>query len=218
MTPQTLRKIQINGGLYLHEGDLPRHYYDLAKNAGVVSWDIETSGLEWRKERIALCQICVFEGQSHSVHIVRINGAVPVNTRELLQDAKVCKIFHHAAFDLRFMAHRWAAHPCNVVCTKIASKVLHPGKGDHSLKSLLENHLGIVISKQQRLSNWFADDLTSEQIKYAINDVIHLRNLFNSLQGKLIDLERWNLAKKSFDYLPTRVCLDVLGCDDVFAY
>src|SRR5688572_3027489 len=102
----------------LYRGDVDEVVLERARARGVVAWDIETTGLDWRSDDIRTCQLAVGD----DISIVQVgNWGVPDNLRSLLQDAAVLKVFHHAPFDLRFMTHHWKADAVNVACTKIAS-------------------------------------------------------------------------------------------------
>lgn len=198
-------------------GDLSEAEADNARRVGLIAWDIETSGLEWKKDRIATCQIFV---PNYDVYLVQVNGPakVPPTLSSLLSDRAVLKIFHHAMFDLRFMAFHWKVIPTNVACTKIASKLLDPLGLDHSLQQILLKNLNIRIDKESRVSNWLKDDLSQEQLEYAASDVIYLPRLFSHLKERLKICNRWDLATSSFDFLPARVQLDLLGAGDVYSY
>lgn len=196
-------------------GDIPEFAISEARHAGSIAWDIETSGLDWKYDKICTCQI--FVPDSH-VFVIRVCDSIPLNLKLLLNDKHVCKVFHHAPFDLRFMTYHWSTEVKNVACTKIASKILDPQKNDHSLKTILERYLGINIDKNMQTSNWLCENLTEEQLIYAVRDVLYLPRLFGMLKRELICCDRWTLAEASFDYLPTRVKLDVLGSGDVFLY
>ena len=203
--------------LSISTGDLPVSAIAEAKYAGMVAWDIETSGLNWKHDKIGVCQIYVPDVK---VYVVRMNGidAPRSNLISLLCDEAVCKIFHHAMFDLRFMVHHWSIEPRNVVCTKVASKILNPLEKDHSLKRLLRQYLNVYLDKHVRVSNWLHDQLSTDQVSYAANDVLYLPELFHKLHQLLESCSRWDLAQESFHYLPVRVKLDLIGAEDVFKY
>ena len=123
-----------------------------------------------------------------------------------------------AMFDLRFMCFQWNVMPNNIACTKIASKLLSPKISDHSLKTLTSKYLDIVIDKSQRLSNWFSDDLTANQIDYAASDVIYLPELLNILEEKLKSQNLLELTHRCFAHIPTRVELDISRYSDIYTY
>jgi len=202
----------------LFDGDISNKYVRLIHKAKVVAWDIETSGLDWQKDRIGICQLYVI---GKPVMIVRINHDIPKNLQSLLANASVKKIFHHAMFDLRFMSYHWKTIPQNVVCTKIAARLLDKNnKIEHSLRSLLKHYLDINVEKNEtvRCSNWFCEKLTKEQISYVINDVIYLPPLFSILKKELKTQNLLKLAYDCFKYIPARVQLELSGWGDIYLY
>lgn len=201
----------------LIEGDISPNLDWAARDSRLVAWDIETSGLDWKNDRIATCQVYV---PNHGIEIIRIGEQIPDRLRELLMSERVVKVFHHAAFDLRFMTHHWNALPKSVACTKILSKIVRPDlePKQHSLKPTLWRYLEVEIDKGQQTSDWFSPELGAEQLAYAARDVEFLVPLFE----KLLDVARAHgladIAERTFAYLPTRVETDLRGCGDVFSY
>jgi ribonuclease D len=198
----------------LLRGDLGNQEFAELMSQEVLAWDIETTGLDWSKGQINTCQLACADGRAYLVQVVER----PPNLLALLANPRVCKVFHHAPFDLRFLVGRWGAVVEGAVCTKIASKLLDKAETDHSLKALLHRHLDVTIDKAARLSNWSADTLTDSQVRYAVNDVCFLIPLLGCLQRKLEEVGRWQLALACFAHLPTRATLEVGGFGDVFAY
>lgn len=197
------------------EGDLPSDDLRQAIAVGKVGCDIETSGLDWRVERIGTFQIAIDD----DVVVVHRPNDLPSNLLNLLKSSEVTKVFHHAAFDLRFVTAHWGAKPASVRCTKIAAKIAQPGLDSdyYSLKSLVGIKLGIEIDKTERLSNWVGE-LDDSQLSYAANDVSHLVDLDETIRSELLGSPREELLRRSLEYLPSRVALDLLGAGDVFAY
>lgn len=202
----------------VHHADLPHDFYEKAVSGAAVGWDIETSGLNWRTDRIGTCQVAIQDRVA--IVVMRPGSDQPPLLAALLEDDTVRKVFHHAPFDLRFMAYQWGITARNVACTKIASKILSPelsGKA-HSLKPVLERHLNVRIEKGQQVSDWLAPTLTAAQLDYAAADVAHLLHLFGNLAQKCRDAGMDSELEASYSYLPTRVSLDLRGSGDVFAY
>ncbi|MBZ0135843.1 MAG: ribonuclease D [Planctomycetes bacterium] len=197
------------------EGDIGPDIVDFAHRVGITACDIETTGLTPGIDRLATFQLFM---PNDVALVVRPGSHPPTNLIKLLQSPGVTKVFHHATFDLTFTFATWRVLAASVFCTKIASKVLEPHRTDHSLKTLLAKYFGVHISKAQRVSDWSAPVLSREQVEYALNDVIYLPSLIGRLSSELVQQGRWNLALSSFQYLPTRVALDVLGSGDVFKY
>jgi ribonuclease D len=132
-----------NGTVRVEQDDLPA---DLATAFGEVdriAWDVETTGLDWRRERLATCQLFA---EGIGVVVVRTADGCPERLAALLEDPAVEKVFHHAPFDLRFMVHAWNVRPTSIRCTKVASKLLTPDAPNesHSLQQLVARNLARV--------------------------------------------------------------------------
>jgi ribonuclease D len=206
----------LDAAFEVYLGDLPLEVAEGLRASGRIAWDIETTGLDWGSERIALCQVYA---SRHPVAIVRINEAIPVRLASLLTDPNLLKVFHHAMFDVRFMSHAWSVEAACIACTKIAAKVLFPGEPDrHSLRSLAGEILGVTLDKSEQLSDWTAAVHSARQLRYASNDVLHLARLLDALTVRLRAQGLDKLAQRCFDHIPTRVALELGGFGDVFTY
>ncbi len=181
-----------------------------------VACDIETTGLDPRRDAIATVQLSCDE----QIRIIRVGDHAPVNLLSLLEDPLTLKIFHHAPFDLVFISTRWGAEARRVACTKVAAKLAEPGLfGDnYSLQSLLARHLGVHISKAEQVSDWTQRRLTKKQLAYASNDVVHLEPLLHRLLDILRQHNRLQLAQDCFDFLPTLVRARTLGAQSLFEH
>jgi ribonuclease D len=197
------------------DGDLDEQAFAEALAADAVALDIETTGLDWRSDRIGTVQLQVDD----TTYVIRANGHVPVHLKAVVEDARVRKVLHHAMFDLRFLAHQWDMAPAHVACTKIASKLAEPARpnADHSLAPLLKRHLGVRLDKTQQTSDWVGN-LSDAQISYAADDVRYLLPLYRCLDEKLHEAGRDHLRDRCYASLATRVELDVGDFPDVFAY
>lgn len=183
-----------------------------------VAWDVETSGLDWHRDRLGTCQLFA---EGIGVAVVSVTDGKPSRLMALLETPAVEKVFHHAPFDLRFMVHAWGVRPTAIRCTKVASKLLEPSapNGVHSLQQLAFRYLGVSLAKGEvRQSDWSAGSLSAEQLEYAAGDVIHLPALLNALERKLEAAGNAALYDACCTFLPARVTLELGGYPDVFAY
>jgi len=205
-----------NHRVVCRRGDLFPREVELVQENGTVGVDTETTGLNWRRDKIVTCQLAV---AGSGVIILVPDGHVPERLAGLLANPTVKKVFHHAMFDLRFMASHWHVAPVNVACTKIASKLLSPRRyGGHTLKSLLWQYFGASIDKSLQTARWSSASLDRDRLAYAARDVIYLTRLIEKLMEGLRGDGLEDLALACFAHLPTRVALELRGYPDVFKY
>ena len=200
---------------HLYRHDLPD---DLDLGA-VVAIDCETMGLNPHRDRLCVVQLSAGDGDAHLVQVAQGQREAP-NLCRLLEDPGVLKLFHFGRFDIAAMYHTFGALAAPVYCTKIASKLVRTYTDRHGLRNLLQELLGVDVSKQQQSSDWGAPELTAAQRDYAASDVLHLHNLRDVLDTMLAREGRTDLAQACFDFLPTRARLDLAGWpeQDIFAY
>jgi len=205
----------LNMANHLYRGDLPNNL-DLG---AVVAIDCETMGLQTYRDRLCVVQLSSGDGDAHVVQIALDQTAAPNLTR-LLADPEVLKLFHFGRFDIAAMMNRFGVLAAPVYCTKIASKLVRTYTDRHGLKNLLQELLGIDISKQQQSSDWGAADLTKAQIAYAASDVLYLHRIRTKLDEMLAREGRTDLAADCFRFLPHRAELDLKGWPeiDIFAH
>lgn len=195
--------------IHLHRNDLPSGL-DLGR---VVAIDTETMGLDPRRDRLCVVQLSSGDGHAHLVQIDRGQRSAP-NLERLLTDPAVLKLFHYGRFDIAAMFAAFGVVTAPVWCTKIASRMIRTFTDRHGLKYLLQELVGVDVSKQQQTSDWGAEKLTDAQKDYAASDVLYLHRLKAELELRLIREGRMELAQKCFDFLPTRAQLDLMGWDE----
>lgn len=198
--------------IHLHKNDLP----DGLSLGPVVAIDTETMGLDPRRDRLCVVQLSSGDGDAHLVQIARGQKSAP-NLQRLLADPKVLKLFHFGRFDIAALEKAFGTVTSPVWCTKIASKLIRTFTDRHGLKYLLQELVGVDVSKQQQTSDWGAEDLTEAQLEYAASDVLYLHRLKDALEQRLIREGRMDLAQACFDFLPVRAKLDLLGWGDDMA-
>lgn len=194
----------------LHRGDLP----DGLDLGSVVAIDTETMGLNPLRDRLCVVQLSSGDGNAHVVQIARGQTAAP-NLARILADPATVKLFHFARFDIAALQAGLGIVTAPVFCTKVASKLVRTYTDRHGLKYLLQELLGVDISKLQQSSDWGAETLTPAQLDYAAADVLHLHRLKAVLEGMLEREGRTALARAIFDFLPTRAALDLGGWAEV---
>lgn len=200
---------------HLYQNDLPDGL-DLGTSVAI---DCETMGLVPGRDRLCLVQLSGGDGNAHLVQIARGQTSAP-NLERLISDPRVLKLFHFGRFDIAALYNAFGALAAPVYCTKIASKLVRTYTDRHGLKNLLEELLGVDISKLQQMSDWGAETLTEAQLNYAASDVLYLHALKERLDTRLEREGRTDLARAAFEFLPTRARLDLAGWPeiDIFAH
>jgi ribonuclease D len=199
----------------LYDGDLPAE----VGLGACVAIDTETMGLNPARDRLCVVQLSAGDGHCHIVQFRPSRYQAP-NLRRLLGDRDVTKLFHYARFDIATLRQYLGVVAAPVYCTKIASKLARTFTDRHGLKDLCKDLLGIELSKQQQSSDWGAEQLTPDQLRYAAADVIHLHALRAKLDAMLAREGRSELAEACFTFLPVRAELDLAGWadHDIFAH
>ena len=111
---------------------------------------------------------------------------------EILTDENVLKVFHAARQDVEIFYQLGEAMPAPLFDTQLAAMVC--GFGDAvGYDTLVQRLLGHTIDKSSRLSNWSRRPLTRRQIQYALDDVVHLRDVYTELERRVRESgrEQW---------------------------
>ncbi|WP_424943499.1 ribonuclease D [Aliiroseovarius crassostreae] len=200
---------------HLYKRDLP----DGLDLGPVVAIDCETMGLNPHRDRLCVVQMSGGDGNAHLVQVEKGQTSAP-NLERMLTDPNVLKIFHFGRFDIAAMLNAFGVVTAPVYCTKIASKLIRTYTDRHGLKNLLDQLLKVDISKQQQMSDWGAEELTTAQLDYAASDVLYLHRLKEELDARLAREGRTEMAQACFDFLPMRAQLDLAGWpeQDIFAH
>ena len=203
-----------NTKVYLHKNDLP----DSLKFPKEIAVDSETTGLSLVRDRLCLLQIATSRNECHMIKFAAEDlkkKIIAKNLINLFNNEKILKVFHYARFDLAVIRKAFGVNCKNIFCTKIASKLVRTYTDKHGLKDLCKELLDKDLNKTQQSSDWSAKELSSNQLKYASNDVIFLVELKQILELMLRRESRYELSQKLFTFLSTRVDLDFLGWNDI---
>src|SRR2546421_4473132 len=103
---------------------------------------------------------------------------------KLMANGKVLKIFHAARQDIEIVWHRAKMIPHPVFDTQVAAMVLGYGESI-SYDQLVQRTTGDTLDKSNRFTDWTRRPLTPAQMKYAISDVTHLRDVYLALSADI---------------------------------
>jgi KaiC/GvpD/RAD55 family RecA-like ATPase len=181
--------------IYTEEG--VRRCLEWVNSAPEMALDIETYG---RVKRDAIlytkCSVRLislhYGGESWFIDCDHVLNELVVPILEDIKDKP--KYLHNALFDIPRLYRRFGVLlDQNVHDTMLASRVARAGEWEkkklrviqkaHSLDECLERELGIEIPKDRKLK--WGGPLQEEHLEYAVDDVAHLKELYEALQEVL---------------------------------
>ena len=119
---------------------------------------------------------------------------------ELLADQRVAKVFHAARQDIEIFVKLSGKVPLNVFDTQIAASVC--GFGDSvSYDNLVRSIASVELDKSSRFTDWSARPLSEKQMAYALADVTHLRDIYQSLVTQVEETGRWDWVEDELETL-----------------
>lgn len=120
---------------------------------------------------------------------------------ELFFDKSVVKVFHAARQDLEIMMQLFDGRvPGPIFDTQIAAMVT--GYGDQvGYQALVKQICNVELDKTNQYTNWSNRPLTKDQIDYALADVTHLRDIYETLTKHLDKTGRTFWVQEELDNL-----------------
>jgi ribonuclease D len=107
----------------------------------------------------------------------------------LMTNEAVVKVFHAARQDIEIVWHLAKSIPHPIFDTQVAAMVL--GYGDSiSYDQLVQRITGDTLDKSHRFTDWTRRPLSDAQLKYAVSDVTHLRDVYLALEADLRKRDR----------------------------
>jgi ribonuclease D len=176
---------------------------DGARAAGSLALDTEFMGEGRYRTLLCLVQLAIpasspeGEGSEVSDRILVLDplnedlDATPL--ADVLADPAVQIVVHAGRQDIALVRRRFGTEVRNVFDTQVAAGFAGLG-AQVSYDSLLTDVLGLRVAKTASFTRWDARPLSSEQLAYAREDVVHLHELAAELQRRLTDLGRLQWA------------------------
>jgi ribonuclease D len=114
----------------------------------------------------------------------------------ILEDPSIEVVMHGADFDIRLLQRDLGIGLKGLFDTQIAATLL--GARAFGLASLLEEHLGVKLSKKHQRADWAQRPLPEAFLEYAADDTRHLLALAEILSERLRSLGRDAWAEEEF--------------------
>ena len=150
---------------------------------------VDTEFLRRSTYRPRLCLVQIASGKEAAAVDVLAPGIDLAPLYDLMLNRRVTKVFHSASQDLEVFHLVLGEVPQPVFDTQIAAMVCGFGE-QPSYAKLVEEFAGVEIAKSAQKSDWSQRPLTESQVEYAVQDVVHLGRIYNSLSKRLKKLGR----------------------------
>jgi ribonuclease D len=191
---------------------------DGARAAGRIALDTEFIGEGRYRTLLCLIQLAIPEDVSADEPILLIDpldeGLDGSALAAVLADPAVQVVVHAGRQDIALVRRRFATEITNVFDTQIAAGFTGLG-AQSSYDSLLSEILGLRVAKTASFTRWDARPLSSEQLAYAREDVVHLLELAADLERRLSELGRLEWAREECG--PLALASDEREPDAIFA-
>lgn len=162
-----------------------------------VDWvAIDTEFLREKTYYAKLCLIQVEADENRAcIDPILIEDLSPFN--DILFNPNIVKVFHAAHQDVEILLQVTEAMPAPIFDTQVAASVL--GYGDQmGYARLVEQMLGVQLSKTQSRTDWTRRPLKTQQLEYAIDDVRYLAQIYPQMLKELTAKNRLRWLDKDF--------------------
>jgi ribonuclease D len=147
---------------------------------------IDTEFMRERTYWPILCLVQVAGPQEAAAIDTLMPGIDLAPLMELLANKHTLKVFHAARQDIEIFVNLTGAVPEPLFDTQIAAMVC--GFGDAvSYETLVGKLARAPLDKSSRFTDWSHRPLSERQIRYALDDVVYLRTVYEKLQQKLAE-------------------------------
>ncbi len=127
---------------------------------------------------------------------------------ELMADTAVMKVFHAARQDIEIIYNLGNLIPQPVFDTQVGAMVC--GYGDSiSYDQLVFRISAQQIDKSSRFTDWKKRPLSDKQLDYALADVTHLRQVYQSIKANLEEQGRAHWVQEEMQLLTSRETYDL---------
>ncbi len=171
---------------WIDDDDALAEFCAHARHAAYIAIDTEFHRERTYYAQLALIQIATEE------RVVCIDPLAEVDLGRvdaLVFDENVLKVMHAGRQDLEIFFDRAGRVPAPIFDTQIAAGLL--GLGDQlGYGALVERIVGASLPKTHARTDWMKRPLQRSVLDYAANDVIYLRDVFQSLDQELRDRGR----------------------------
>ncbi|HHH12915.1 MAG TPA: ribonuclease D [Thiolapillus brandeum] len=182
---------------FIDRPDQLASFVDLLRTASWLAVDTE-----FMRERTYFPRLCLIqvagEDRAACIDPLALEDLSPL--KELLLDPAITKVFHAARQDLEIFLHLWGELPTPIFDTQPAAALL--GIGDQvGYGALVQEMLGVSLAKDHSRTDWSQRPLQRAQLRYALDDVVHLGRAYTRMHARLEALGRLEWLETEFESL-----------------
>lgn len=164
---------------------------DILSEKNVIAIDTEFTRRTTYYPELSIIQIAVKISPKEKKYFI-VDYKIKLNFSEffeLMSNSHLKKIIHASSQDLIALHYESGVVVKGVMDTQLMANLC--GVGFNSgYSTLVKNLLKKKLNKDQQNSDWQNRPLTKEQIKYALNDVVYLEEIYQKLLDLLISQNR----------------------------
>lgn len=163
-----------------------------------------TIDTEFLRDKTFYSKLCLIQLAAPDIDAVAIDPIefdLDLSTfNELMHNENVIKVFHAARQDLEIFYQMNGKVPHPIFDTQVAAMVC--GYGDSiAYNKLVQDITGTALAKNAQFTDWSRRPLAEKQITYALNDVIYLRDVYESLEKRLKEQDRHHWVEQEMEIL-----------------
>ncbi|MBO9531491.1 MAG: ribonuclease D, partial [Solirubrobacteraceae bacterium] len=177
-----------------------RRFAELAEARGRFAIDTEFVGEGKYQSLLCLVQVAVYlddAGKDDEPWVLLIDpldrDIDPSPIARILADEEIEVILHAARQDVALLRRTWQTEVTRVFDTQIAASFAGL-RAQIGYEALLRSILGVKLHKSASFTKWDRRPLTSEQLRYAREDVLHLEEAAVKIQERLLESGRLSWA------------------------
>lgn len=151
---------------------------------------------EFLRDKTYFPKLCLLQMAGPDVDAAGIDPLIEgldwTPVKELMANQNVLKVFHAARQDLEIFYHLYKVLPTPIYDTQVAAMVC--GFGDQvAYNALVRELTGHELEKNAQFTDWSRRPLSPKQIRYALDDVVYLREVYEKLHARLLKQgrEQW---------------------------
>ncbi len=154
---------------------------------------------EFEREKTYYSELCLIQvtdgGHAAVIDPLAIDDLTPI--MNIFYDSSVLKIFHSARQDLEIFFNLKGSVPAPLFDTQLAAPLLgFPEQTGYA--NLVKGIVGVELSKSHTRTDWKRRPLNDGQLRYAIDDVIYLAQIYEKMVDQLKEMNRLDWLDNDF--------------------